>query len=185
MGVQVTQRHVEVPQVQHVQVPMIQEVDRHVHVPQVEVVDNHVHIPVHKHRHVPMVTISQRHVDVPVIETVERIVDVPHITMVDKHVEVPHHQVVEKIVEIPMVGDEIQGMVNHSHDHLPVERQQHPAEVFHHHEVGMPFDTHYAGVQGAPVTYAAPAATQGGSMFQPMGGSTFMPGSAYGGSLIQ
>jgi hypothetical protein len=129
-----------------------------------------------------MVTISQKHVDVPVIETVEKIVDVPqvrqvdvpHITMVDKHVEVPHHQVVEKVVEIPMVGDEIQGMQNHTHNHLPVERQQHPAEVIHHHEVGLPFDTHYAG----PVTSAVPVSTLGGSTFQPVGGSTFMPGSA-------
>jgi len=101
---------------------------------------------------------------------------VPHITTVDKHVEVPHHQVVEKVVEVPMIGDEIQGQQNHVHEHLPVQRQQHPAETIHHHEVGMPFETHFAGVQGAPIMYAAPVATYGGSAVQQLGGSTVMNG---------
>merc|ERR1711972_334328 len=125
-----------------------------------------------KHRHVPMVTIAQKHVDVPVIETIEKIVnvpqvrqvDVPHITTVEKHVEIPHHQVVEKVVEVPMVGDEIQGQQTHAHHPLPVERQQHPAEVVHHHEVGMPFDVHYAGVPGATMQVSTmPVMTQAGS----------------------
>merc|ERR1712160_44281 len=117
------------------------------------VVDNHVHIPVHKHRHVPMVSIQQKHVDVPIIETIERVVDVPHIkqvmvpqiTTIEKVVEVPHTQVVEKTVEVPMVGDEIEGNQHHVHEHLPIQHEQHPAEVIHHTEIGMPFDTHYAG----------------------------------------
>merc|ERR1719291_327669 len=89
----------------------------------------------------------------------------PHITTVEKHVEVPHSQIVEKVVEVPMVGDEIEGMQNHTHNHLPVQRQQHPAEVIHHHEVGMPFDTHYAGAGvygGAVQMGATPVITQAG-----------------------
>jgi hypothetical protein len=100
-----------------------------------------------------MVSVQQKHVDVPIIETVERVVDVPtikqvmvpHITTIEKRVEVPHTQVVEKMVEVPMVGEDIQGNQHHVHAHLPVQREQHPAEVIHHHEVGMPFETHYAG----------------------------------------
>merc|ERR1711957_398981 len=117
-----------------------------------------------------------RIVDVPQI----RQVDVPHITRVDKHVEVPHHQVVEKIVEIPMVGDEIEGMQNHTHNHLPVERQQHPAEVHHHHEVGMPFDTHYAGAAGGQ-QFAGQQFAGGASMY---GGSTSMGQPAMGSTML-
>merc|ERR1719450_575418 len=100
-----------------------------------------------------MVTTAQKHVDVSVIETVEKVVDVPHVKQVDvpqittikKYVDVPHVQTVEKIVEVPMLGEPIPGQHQHQHTHLPVQREVHPAEEIHHTEVGMPFDTHYAG----------------------------------------
>jgi len=82
-------------------------------------------------------------------------IDVPQITTIEKYVEVPHVQTVEKIVEVPMVGDGIQGQQNHQHAHLPVQREVHPAEVFHETHIGPAFDVHYAGVQNQ-VTYAAP-----------------------------
>jgi len=109
-------------------------------------------------------THHQKHVQVPVIETVEKVVDVPHvrqidiphITTIEKHVDVPHVQTVEKHVEVPMVGDTIQGTITHQHTHLPVQREVHPAEVIHQVEQGMHFETHYAGVHQAAVTYGAP-----------------------------
>merc|ERR1719263_2212448 len=123
---------------------MIQQVQRTVEVPQIEYVDNHIHIPVHKHRHVPMVSITHKHVDVPVIQTVEKIVDVPvvkqvdvpHVTTVEKVVEVPHVQVVEKVVEVPMAGETIQG--SHQVIHVPLApvRHQAPAEHVPEHSIG-------------------------------------------------
>merc|ERR1719183_1422329 len=127
---------------------MVQTVQRTVEVPQIEYVDNHVHIPVHKHRHVPMVSVAQRHVEVPVIQTVEKIVDVPvvkqidvpHITTIEKIVEVPHVQVVEKIEEVPMAGQTIPGQERHVHVQLPPIRQQGEAQQHVVHEVGLPHE---------------------------------------------
>merc|ERR1719217_368744 len=115
---------------------MVQKVQKTVPVPQIEYVDNHVHIPVHKHRHVPMVSVSQKHVEVPVVHTVEKIVDVPvvkqvdvpHVTTIEKIVEVPHVQVVEKIEEIPMVGQTLPGQQRQTQIALPAIRQQGQAE---------------------------------------------------------
>merc|ERR550537_2010511 len=115
---------------------MIQKVQRTVEIPQVEYVDNHIHIPVHKHRHVPMVSIAHKHGDVPVIQTIEKIVDVPvvkqvdvpHVTTVEKVVEVPHVQVVEKVVEVPMAGETIQGSQHTVSVPLPPVRHQAPPE---------------------------------------------------------
>jgi hypothetical protein len=101
-----------------------------------------------------MVTVAQKHVEVPVIETVERVVDVPHVKQVDvphittikKYVDVPHVQTVEKHVEYPMLAENVVGRQEHVHTHLEVQREVHPAEEIHHMEVGMPFETHYAGI---------------------------------------
>merc|ERR1712060_974147 len=149
MGVTVAQRHVEVPQIQvvdvtvevpvqkQVHVPVVTTVQKAVEVPQVEFVDNHVHIPVQKHRHVPMVTKIQKPVEVTVIETVEKIVDVPvvkqvevpQIQTIEKIVEVPFVQTVEKIVEVPQIGETLAGVQKHTTVQLETVRQEAPVEM--------------------------------------------------------
>merc|ERR1712176_1173770 len=116
---------------------MIMKVPKTVQVPQVEYVDNHIHVPVHKHRHVPMVSVAQKHVEVPVIQTIEKIVDVPvvkqvdvpQVTTIEKIVEIPHVQTVEKVVEVPMMGQTLQGAQTSQDVPLPPVRQQAPAET--------------------------------------------------------
>merc|ERR1712083_299608 len=101
------------------------------------------------------VTVAQREIDVPVIETVEKVVDVPvvkqvtvpQITTVEKVVEVKQKQCVEKVVDVPMVVDTIEGNQHHVPRQLPVQRQQHAPDVHHEFEHGLPFETHFAGVQ--------------------------------------
>merc|ERR1719456_1927391 len=132
---------------------MVQQVQRTVEVPQIEYVDNHVHIPVHKHRHVPMVSVAQRHVEVPVIQTVEKIVDVPvvkqidvpHVTTIEKIVEVPHVQVVEKIEEVPMQGQTLPGQERHTQIPLPAVRQVGQAEQVTVNEIGPPLEAVHGG----------------------------------------
>merc|ERR1719254_187943 len=107
-------------------------VPKTVQVPQVEYVDNHIHVPVHKHRHVPMVSVAQKHVEVPVIQTIEKIVDVPvvkqvdvpQVTTIEKIVEVPHVQTVEKVVEVPIAGQTLQGAQTQQNVPLPPIRQK-------------------------------------------------------------
>lgn len=60
-----------------------------------EIVD--VHVPIFKHRHVPMVTVSEKLVDIPMIEEVR----------VQKFVEVPQIEIVQKVIEIPVIEEVI------------------------------------------------------------------------------
>merc|ERR1712151_1448277 len=60
-----------------------------VEVPEIQIVDSHVHIPIQKHRHVPMIQKVQKTVEVPEIQTIEKIVEIPYIQTVEKTVEVP------------------------------------------------------------------------------------------------
>merc|ERR1712048_1203611 len=141
-------------------------VPKTVQVPQVEYVDNHVHVPVHKHHHVPMVSVAQKHVEVAVIQTVEKIVDVPvvkqidvpQVTTIEKIVEVPHMQTIEKVVEVPVAGQTLQGAERHVNVPLPTVRQMGPAENVTVTEIGAPLPVEHAGqvIKAPPVQAPVP-----------------------------